>query len=167
MPVTSAINNVLGRLRASVLATLTAQGETPAEIPSCETSAQISFEPSGLPLTILEIKSCKISSDDCPVNSIRLCQPVIVHHLRALDPAGSASDTATARLSAIAAALFADYRLESVSVNSDPSIEQVSVMALARGEDNPVQMLLDQNQQGASLAAVALHVEIQWVEDLI
>ena len=165
MPVTFAITGVIDRLRASVAAALTAAGEEPQKIPSAETADQVAYAAADLPITVLQMMSCKISTDDCPVNSLRFCQPVTIHHIRGLSPNGNASDTATARLAAIAAAIFADYRLESVSADTDNSIEQVHILGIDRGEDNPVQMLLDVNEQNISMAAVSLRLEIDWIED--
>ena len=164
MPVTFAINNVLDRVRAEIVVTLTAVGEVPQSIPGAETADQVAFFATDLPATILQTKSCEISQDGCNVGELRLRLPVLIHHVRGLDASGNASDTATARLAAIAEALYADYKLLAVSEEGDPPIEQVQIVGLDRGEDNPVQAMLDAEEQNGSLVAVVLTLMIEWVE---
>lgn len=164
MPVNFDINNVLDRVRAQIVVTLTEVGEVPQGIPNSETADQVAFLATDLPATILQTKSCKISDENCNVGELRFRQPVLIHHIRALDPEGSASDTATARLAALASAFHADYRLEAVSENGDPPIEEVHIGSLDRGEDNPVQAMLDAKDQNGSMVAVVLTLMIEWVE---
>lgn len=164
MPITFAITSVSDRIRAVVVAALTAAGEVPQGIPGAETAEQVAFLSATLPATIVQIKSCEITDENCNVGELRFRLPVLIHHVRRLDAGGSASDTATARLAAIATALHADYRLEGVSEDGDQSVEQVKVMGLDRGEDNPVQTMLDAGEQNSSMAAVALTLHAEWVE---
>lgn len=164
MPITFAITSVSDRIRAVVVAALTAAGEVPLGIPGAETAEQVAFLSATLPATIVQLKSCEITDENCNVGELRFRLPVLIHHVRRLDAGGSASDTATARLAAIAAALHADYRLEGVSQAGDPPVEQVHISSLDRGQDNPVQAMLDAGEQNSSMVAAALSLIIEWVE---
>ena len=171
MPVTFAINNVLDRLGKATVAALTAAGEAPRSLPRATTADQAAFLATDLPVTILETGKLTIDLTNANAASLRLMQRVTLHHIRALVPGGSAVETATARMSAVCAALYQDYRLESVSQAAtlsqiaDQSIEMVLLTEIMSGADNPVQQLLDMNDQSDSLVCVSVRMELHWVED--
>ena len=66
-----------------------------------------------------------------------------------------------------AAAIQTDYHLTAGQGGANPlSIEETTVDSIDCGDDNIVQMLLDQNNQ-TDQVAVSLSLTVTWVEDLI
>lgn len=167
MPADFHILSAVSRLRAAIKACFTAQGEVPADIPLATTSIQVAQADGDFPQTILQVKSAKAAfGDNCAVLSVRLTLPVVVHHIRAPEPGtGVAAETALTRLSALAAYLTANFQLENLRDPSDPLlIESVTVDSLDAGDDNPVQMMLENNSQNESQVAVSLSLTVTWVE---
>lgn len=164
MAVTFAAGSVLARLSKTVVLALTAAGEAPASLPTAGTAEQAAFAAKDLPATIVGLGALDISEEDCNVGSLRFCQHVLLHHVRALEAGGSAVLIARDRMSAVAAALYADYRLEGVSEAGDPPVERVGLTEILAGDDNPVQMVLAAGQQTKTLACVSLKIEVWWVE---
>ena len=158
---------VVAAVRAVVNAGLSRQGQIPYALPLTTTARQVSEYPGTLPMTLLQIKACKTDTD-CPINSIRIHLPIIVHHIRETEPGtGSGVETALALMTGLAAAITTDYHLTAGQGGANPlSIEQANVESIDCGDDNIVQMLLDQAAQ-TDQVAVSLSLTVTWVEDLI
>ena len=164
MAITYAVNSVLDRFSKAVIAALTAAGEAPQSLPRATTARQAAFSAAALPRTVIGQGALKTSEENANVGSLRQCLEVTLHHVRGLEPGGSAVETGTLRLAAVAAALYEDYRLEAVSQPADQSVEMVRVLGILAGDDDPVQALLDQADEDAALVCVSLKLEIDWVE---
>jgi len=166
MPFTFSVLPVITRVRAAVKASFTAQGEAPLELPLTTTARQVAEAGGDFPLTLIQWDEVDASEDDCPVNSVRLAAAITIHHLRMPEPGtGSGAETAILRMSGLAAFMRQDYRLESVAAAGDTfSIERVIVGKLLGGEKNPVQQMLDMNNQEQLVVSLALTVI--WQEDL-
>ena len=159
---------VVAAVRAVVNAGLSRQGQIPYALPLTTTARQVSEYPGTLPMTLLQIKACKTDTTDCPANSIRIHLPIIVHHIRETEPGtGSGVETALALMTGLAAAISTDYHLTAGQGGANPlNIEQANVESIDCGDDNIVQMLLDQAAQ-TDQVAVSLSLTVTWVEDLI
>ena len=158
---------VVAAVRAVVNAGLTRQGQIPYALPLTTTARQVSEYPGTLPMTLLQIKAARTDTD-CPVNSVRIRLPIIVHHLRDTEPGtGSGVETALSLMMGLAAAITTDFHLTAGQGGANPlSIEETVVDSIDCGDDNIVQMLLDQNNQ-TDQVAVSLSLTVTWVEDLI
>ena len=167
MAYTFSILPVVAAVRAVVNAGLTRQGQIPYALPLTTTARQVSEYPGTLPMTLLQIKAARTDTD-CPVNSVRIRLPIIVHHIRDTEPGtGSGVETALSLMMGLAAAIQTDYHLTVGQGGANPlSIEETTVDSIDCGDDNIVQMLLDQNNQ-TDQVAVSLSLTVTWVEDLI
>lgn len=152
---------VFAMMRAFVKANFTAQGETPRSLPSTTTAGQIATLTGDYPLTALQIHHMDF---DRAASSLSLRMQIIVHHIRETEGGtGEATMTALQRLCALGVALESDYKLTTVGGTAVP-VELVQVHGILIGDENPVQSLLDANNQEASLAAVGLLTEVTWWE---
>ena len=166
MAYTFAILPVVAAVRAMVNAGMTRQGQIPYSLPLTTTARQVSEFPGDLPMTLLQVKAAHTDTD-CPINSVRIHLPVIVHHIRQTEPGiGSGVETALSLMAGLAAAIQTDYHLlgGQSGVNA-LNIEEATVNSIDCGDDNIVQMLLDQNNQ-TDQVAVSLSLTVTWVEDL-
>ena len=167
MAYTFSILPVVAAVRAMVNAGLTRQGQIPYALPLTTTARQVSEYPGTLPMTLLQIKAARTDTD-CPANSVRLHLPIIIHHLRDTEPGtGSGVETALSLMMGLAAAIQTDFHLLGGQSGTNAlSIEEAVINSIDCGDDNIVQMLLDQNNQ-TDQVAVSLSLTVTWVEDLI
>lgn len=159
----------LDLVRALIKANLTTQGETPTQIPLATTTAQAAFfadEEEDLPLTVIQVKTA--TTDDLGTSDL-ITLPLVIHHVRRLETNGVGTETAMARLAALAAGFKNDYRLRGVATvegltGADVPINRACPERLLVGEDSELQQMLDMNEQGISLVAASLELRIDWYE---
>lgn len=164
---------VLDLVRALIKASLTAQGEAPAQLPLATTTEQAAFVASdgeaggdALPLTIIQVGTITAEEEG---RSALMTLPLTVHHLRGLETGGVGAETALIRLAALATAFMNDRHLYGVTISdartgADIPIYDACPEQILTGEDNPLQALLDLSEQSASLIAASLEVKVYWYE---
>jgi hypothetical protein len=157
---------VIAAVRQAVVTSLSQQGQVPYAVPLTTTARQVAEHPGDLPLTLIQAHACKVT-DEAGVSSVQLSLPLTIHHLRDTQPgAGSGTETALQLLSGLAASIRADYRLVAAQGGLNAlNIEEAVVNSIDCGDDNIVQMLLDQANQ-TDQVAVSLSLTVTWTEDL-
>lgn len=164
MPYTFQVPAVLDMVRAFVRNSLTAQEDPPTALPDAATAAQVVMQAGSFPSTVLKPKTLTV--EDMGTSSL-LTLPVEIHHIRETEPGtGSGALTCLTRLSQIAADLKNDHKMLSVG-GGDIPINNALPTHLLSGEDNPVQVQLEQSDQDVSLTAAALLIEVSWYESAL